>query len=337
AEILSSAPPDMPNVFLINITDKERDGVAELLRTRAGVESAKPPVPLVSGRLVSVDGVASELLPLEGWARRFRSPRYVTWAADLPRHAEVIEGAWWKGRPPAFEIAVDEEASRILRLHPGSRLEWSLAGRTISARVAAVYRAEVTRFGSGVEFIFSPGALDGLPTVYYATARIRARDVAALQKAAFDRYPTVTVINLADVLETVQQVVDQIALVVRFISAFAILGGMIVLAAGVAGTHLRRLRETSILKTLGATRGRVARIFSVEFVILGAVAGLVGSLLADSLSSIVLRRLMEAELHVNWRANLIAVAATVLLANFAGWLVSFRILGRKPLEILRQE
>src|SRR5262249_39559495 len=133
------------------------------------------------------------------------------------------------------------------------------------------------------------------------------------------------------------QVIDQMALVVRFISGFAILGGVIILAAAVVGTRFRRLREVSILKTLGATRGRVARIFSMEFLILGAVAGVIGSLLATGLSSVVLHRLMDADLIVSWRANLVTVAATTLLANAAGWLASFRILGQKPLEILRQE
>ena len=263
--------------------------------------------------------------------------RQVSWSETLPRHTEVVEGAWWKGRPAGAEVSVDEEAARILRLHPGAQLEWQMSGQKVLARVAAIHRAEVTRFGGSFEFIFSPGALEGLPAAYYAAARVRARDVGSLQKAAFERYPTVTVINAADVLQTVQQVIDQIALVVRFISAFAILGGVIILAAGVAGTRFRRIREVSILKTLGATRGRVARIFSVEFVILGAVAGLFGSLLATGLSSVVLRRMMEARLDFNWPASLVAILTTTALANLAGWMVSFRILGQKPLEILRAE
>jgi putative ABC transport system permease protein len=336
-EVMSSAPPDMPNVFLINITDRERDGIAGILRSHPGVEDAKPLVPMIAARLAFVDGTPVGRLPLQGWGRRFLGPRYVTWAEHLPRHTEVLQGAFWKGRPASPEVSVDDDAAHVLHLRPGMQLEWQMPGRTVSARVASVHRTEVTRFGSNVEFIFSPGSLDGLPAVYYASARVRARDVPALQKTAFERYPTVTVINAADVLDTVQQVIDQIALVVRFISAFAVLGGVIILAAGVAGTRFRRIREVSILKTLGATRGRVAAIFSVEFFILGAVAGLVGSALATGLSSLLLHQLLEARLDVNGRAAAGAVLATALAANAGGWAASFRILGLKPLEILRQE
>ena len=336
-QILASAPPDMPNVFLINITDREREGVEQLLRSQPGVREAKPATPLISGRLLAVDGTPVERMNLEGWGRRFQGSRYVTWSADLPLHTDIVDGAWWRGLPAEPEIAVEEEAAQVLHLRPGSRLEWQMGAKAIQARVAATYRAEMTRMGSGAEFIFSPGALDGLPAVYYASARVRPDAVAQLQRAAFDRYPTVTVINAAEVLQTVQQVIDQIALIVRFISAFAILAGVIILAASVAGTRFRRVREVSILKTLGATRRRVARIFSVEFVILGAVAGLVGSLLATGLSNILLRRFLDASPDWNWRAGLAATIFTTLLANLAGWIASIRILGQKPLEILRRE
>jgi putative ABC transport system permease protein len=97
------------------------------------------------------------------------------------------------------------------------------------------------------------------------------------------------------------------------------------------------MREVVILKTLGATRRRVAGIFSVEFLILGAVAGLMGSLLATGFSSLLLKRFFEGQFRFDPLATAIAVAVTALIANTAGWLASFRVLGRKPLEALREE
>ena len=82
---------------------------------------------------------------------------------------------------------------------------------------------------------------------------------------------------------------------------------------------------------------RVAGIFSVEFLILGAVAGVMGSLLAAGFSSLLLKRFFEGQFRFDPLATLFAVAATALIANAAGWLASFRILGRKPLEALRDE
>jgi putative ABC transport system permease protein len=158
-----------------------------------------------------------------------------------------------------------------------------------------------------------------------------------MQRAIFGKFPTVTVVNIADVLEIVQQVIDQIALVIRFLSGFAILAGAIILAASVAGTRFRRVREVVILKTLGATRQHIGRIFSIEFLTLGAVAGIMGALLAAAFTNVVLTRLLDARFRVNWNASIVAIVLTALLANAAGWLASFRILRQKPLEVLREE
>ena len=162
-------------------------------------------------------------------------------------------------------------------------------------------------------------------------------DPAAPQRAAYEKFSTVTVINAADVLQIVQDVVDQIALLVRFISAFTILAGVIILASSMAWTRFRRIREVVILKTLGATRRRVAECFRWSFLILGAVAGVMGSLLATGFSAELLKSFFEGHFRFEPLPNLLAVALTALIASAAGWLASFRILGRKPLEVLREE
>ena len=94
---------------------------------------------------------------------------------------------------------------------------------------------------------------------------------------------------------------------------------------------------SEMLKTLGATRRRIAWVFSVEFLALGAVAGLMGSLLASGFAALVLKRLLEIDFHVDAFTHLLTIAIAALAAALAGWAASFRILGRKPLEILREE
>ena len=81
----------------------------------------------------------------------------------------------------------------------------------------------------------------------------------------------------------------------------------------------------------------MSRIFSVEFLILGAVAGLMGTLLANGFASLLLHRLLNASPHFEWWPSLLCIVITAFIANMAGWLASFRILGQKPLQILREE
>ena len=232
---------------------------------------------------------------------------------------------------------MEEEPARTLQIQPGSWIEINVSEHIIRARVVAIHEVEAFRSTPTPEFIFNRPALAGLPVVYYGGVRMRPSSVGALQRAVYAKFPTITVVNIADALEIAQQVIDQIALVIRFISGFAIAAGAIILAASVAGTRFRRVREVVILKTLGATKKHVQRIFSVEFLTLGAVAGLLGALLASAFSSLILKRLLDAKFQFDPLATTVAIALTALLANASGWLASFRILRQKPLEVLREE
>jgi putative ABC transport system permease protein len=81
----------------------------------------------------------------------------------------------------------------------------------------------------------------------------------------------------------------------------------------------------------------MAAIFSVEFLVLGLVAGTMGTLLANGFAALILKQLLEADYRFDLLPNLIAIIATPLIANAAGWLASWRILNQKPLEVLRHE
>jgi putative ABC transport system permease protein len=91
-----------------------------------------------------------------------------------------------------------------------------------------------------------------------------------------------------------------------------------------------------VLKTLGATRMRIVRTFSVEFSVLGLLAGLVGAIFANLLTERLLHR-MQIAFHVEWTALAAALVGTAILATLTGWIASYRILGLRPLEVLREE
>jgi len=336
-EMMQNAPPGMANVFMLDIPGAERQALTDLLKRQQGIEVQPEILSSVAMRLTLVNGVPVEKLALQEWGRRFLRTRSVTSVPARPRETEILSGAWWDGRPAVPQVCASEEAARILHLKAGMALDWSAWGRTIHSNLACIERTDSVRMAARFEFIFSPGSLDGFPAIYYGSVRVKPRDVAAVQRAIYEKMPTVTVINMADVLEIVQQVVDQIALVVRFVSAFTIVAGAIILASSVAGTRFGRVREVVILKTLGATRRRVAGIFSMEFLVLGAAAGLLGSALATGFAALVVKRLLKAEFHIDPVADLFSIALTALVAVAAGWLASYRILGQRPLEVLRDE
>ena len=138
-------------------------------------------------------------------------------------------------------------------------------------------------------------------------------------------------------VETVRQAVLQIVYVIQFLAAFSTFAGIVILASAIAGTRYRRVREVVVLKTLGATRTRIAAIFSIEFATLGLIAGAVGLLAANIVSRFLLRRALHFDYHFQPGVTALAWIGAALLTIACGWLASHRVLGQKPLEILREE
>ncbi len=336
-QIIETAPPGMPNVYMIGITEAQVEPLRVLAASQEGVQAPPEFYPSVAARITRINGTPIADFKFTGIARRYMFTHTVMWEDEKPEFMQITEGDWWTPQTKEPVVSVVDTAAKMLGLHVGTWIDFQSSGRDFRARVAAVHQAGVVRNRPTTEFVFNHLALAGLPVNFVGGLRMKPPSVAAFQRAAFEKFPAVSVVNIADALEIVQQVVDQIALVIRFLSGFAILAGAIILAASVAGTRFRRIREVVILKTLGATRKQIVRIFSVEFLTLGAVAGLMGALLGAAFSGIVLKRLMDAKFHFDWRATLIAVLLTAILANFSGWLASVRILRQKPLEALRNE
>src|SRR5262249_31330931 len=185
----------------------------------------------VAAKITAIDGVPIDQIVQGEVGRRFLRTRSVTEMADKPPETDILSGAWWKAGDRDPQVCASEETAKILHLRAGATIDWNIWNHSVRNRLACIQRTESVRMSARFEFIFSPGQLTGIPAVYYGSARVRPPDVAGLQRVVYEKFPTVTVVNIADVMQIVEDVVQRIAMVIRFISAFTILAG----AGGVAG------------------------------------------------------------------------------------------------------
>ena len=337
-EMNISAAPNLPNVFLIDIADSEIAGVKSLLHSQQSVTGEPELLPVVSARIDAVDGISSADLKLKNFPRRALRSVNVTYNDALPPGSTIVEGAWWDPKESKPEVAISQFMATRLGVHIGSQVTFVAQSKTIPATVAAIVRSNGQRTYSRAEYTLNRAALVGLPVVWYGGIHVIPNQVPQLERVLNAAYPTITLINVAQVVESVRSVLVQIIYVIQFLSGFSIFAGVVILASAIAGTRYRRIREVVVLKTLGATRARIATIFSIEFAVLGLVAGAVGLSFANFIAWALERFTpMNLTFKPHLSINLTALAIAAAITIFTGWIASYRTLGQKPLEVLREE
>jgi putative ABC transport system permease protein len=219
-------------------------------------------------------------------------------------------------------------------------MQFDVLGRIITARVTSVRRVDWQDFrAGGFMFVFRPGSFDGAPHTYISAlqgprdAAVRAR----MQADLVSQFPNVSVIDLREILQTVQTIVNNVTLAVTVVGGLVLLSGGLILVGAVSMTKFRRVYEAAILKTLGASSRLIAAMLVLEYGVLGAIAGTVGALGAIVLSWAVARYALDMPWDATPAITIGGIIATSVLVAAIGVLASLDVLRHKPLATLRAE
>ena len=350
-QVGESRPVDAPTFFFIDIQPDQTKDFAELV---AGQTAGRSPelTPLVRSRLYAVNGDEITIEEERDQEERrdeskeerrrqwYLSREYVlTFGDQLPKGNEVIRGSWWQAaqRFPTPQVSIEDEAARSLGVDVGSHIDLDIQGATIRAEVSSVRKVDWGNFSTNFYMILSPGSLDGAPVTYVGTIRVDPDREIPLQQAVVAAFPNVSAIHVGDVLRNFASVLDRLTLAIRAVALFCLATGGLVMAAALAATRYRRLYESVILKAVGATRGLIARTFAAEYALLGFIGGVLAVGLSSALSWVVLTQVFDLTWRLHLPVLLTGVGCTVLLTLLVGLVSTFRILGQRPLTILRHE
>lgn len=352
-QIGESRPVDAPTFFFIDIQLDQVDGISRLLRDRVAAHTPSL-TPLVRSRLVAVNGqpVKTEAVSEEeertaqaadnGQRRKtwYLTREYVlTFLDQLPKDNVIVKGRWWTpGQTFSLPmISIEEEAAKAMGLDIGQTIELDIQGTPLVAEVGSIRKVEWGNFSTNFYMVLSPGALDGAPLTYVATVQVPPSDEVSLQQAIVAGFPNVTAINIGDVLDSFARILDRLSLAIRAVALFCVLTGGLVMGAALAATRYRRLYESAVLKALGATRGLLIGSFAIEYLLLGIVGGAIGIGLASALSWALLRWVFELGWALHPQVLLIGLGLTMVLTLLVGFLSTYRLLGQRPLSVLRYE
>jgi len=346
------AGPDAPDMFLIDIQPDQRDELATFLDDANGDAPGPRMIPTLRARVVAVRGREMDIDSYQQTRGRGLSREYtVTYRPNLQANEELIDGQWWGDAPlqGQAEVSIEERFSdrdsdgnfRLgSRINVGDEMRFDVLGRIITARVTSVRRVDWQDFrAGGFMFVFRPGTFDGAPHTYISALQgPRDPDARArMQGAVAARFPNVSVIDLREILQTIQTIVNNVTLAVTVVGILVLLSGGLILVGAVSMTKFRRVYEAAILKTLGASSRLIATMLVLEYGVLGAIAGTVGALGAIVLSWAIARYALELPWDPTPSITISGIIATSILVAAIGVLASVDVLRHKPLATLRAE
>jgi putative ABC transport system permease protein len=220
----------------------------------------------------------------------------------------------------------------------GDRITWDVQGVPVYSVITSLRAVNWARFEPNFFVVFAPGALERAPHSLVTLARVP--DAAArgrIQRRLAEGAPNVTTVDLGEVQRALESVVDRIILAIRFMALFSLATGTVVLVGAIATSRWQRVREGTLLRTLGATRGQVLRILSVEYAALGLGAAIVAAVLAGGAGWALSRFVFESRFTLPLWPMLGLAAGLVGLTTLVGLWNSLDVLERPPLEVLRAE
>jgi putative ABC transport system permease protein len=225
-----------------------------------------------------------------------------------------------------------------MSLSLGDEIEWDVQGVPIRTRVASVRTVEWRRLEPNFFVLFPEGVLESAPKFHVAAVRAAtAENSAAIQRAVVEAFPSVTAIDLALVMETVDGIFSKIAFVIQFMAFFTVATGIIVLAGAVMTGRFQRIRETVLLRTLGANRRQLMQIQLVEYAILGVLASVVGCGLALLGNTLLAKFIFRIPSTASMTVLLVGGAAVCVVTLITGLISNRGVATHPPLEVLRQE
>lgn len=340
--VMLTASDDQPNIVLFDIQTSQQDALLQLARDHG--LPVKPTVPIVNMRLEEWNGMAASEVQEDTTApvrmRLFSREYRVTYRDSLTPYEKITAGEW-SGKPDAdgtIRISLEQGFASRQRIRLGDTLLFNVQGVLMPTVIGSLREVDWNRVQTNFLVVFPTGVLEQAPQFHVLLTRVPSPEISAgFQQDVVRQFPNVSIIDLALVLRVIEDLMAKIAFAIRFIAAFSMLTGLIVLVASILISRYQRVRETALLRTLGASSKQLLLISAVEYFFLGALAAATGIILSLVACYALARFTFESSFQPSLLPMILIFISVCCLTIFIGLLNNRGVLRRSPMEALRKE
>lgn len=338
-----AAQNEEPNLLFFDVQPDQLEGLHQTLA--AYDLSVMEQAPVVTMRLAAIKGRdVSEIKrdpdnTIDDWIinREWRS----SYRAEPSSGEQVVDGEYvgqWHSFAEPVPISLEADIARDMGVKVGDLVSYDIQGIPMEVKVSSLRRVDWTELRPNFFATFPLGVLEGAPQWWIAVTRSPDPETTArLQSALFKKYPNVSAVDLNVVLDALQSVFGRINFAIQFMGFFTAATGVIILINALSTSRQSRIRESVLLRTMGASASQIRRIMAIEYGMIGAIAGTVGIGLALAAASALGTLVFKVDFTVPWLQITSAFVFVVLLALITGMAGSRGIATHSPLAILRKE
>jgi len=343
SEWQAQLPKQTPNLFLVNIAENQVDTVKKFIAKKN--ITAGDIYAVILGRLTAInnDKIAKKVSKEEsdgsdngrqGVGRELN----LTWRENLPKENSIVEGKWWESgsvdenKP---QVSLEQTLAKRLKIKLGDSLTFQVGSEEVTVPVTSIRKVNWQSMKPNFYMIFSPQVLADYPASYISSLYLPIDQKNQMQQF-LSAYPTIIVIDVDEMILQLRKVIEQVSKAVEFILVLVVLAGCLVLVAQVQASMEEREREIAILRTIGAKGALLRNSILLEFVALGAIAGLMASVAMELTVYLLQSYLFKMQTSFHFEYWLLGVVAGAGFVGTVGLLSCWRLLNMSSVTLIRR-
>ncbi|MBO6881623.1 FtsX-like permease family protein [Winogradskyella sp.] len=330
------------NIIMLDVQPEQGEAISN---TIAGNDlEVIDNIPLVTMRIHSVKGMdANEVqqdttIRMRRWV--FNHEFRTTYRDSLIASEEILEGEWVSevSVGEVVPISISDNVAEDAQVTIGDKIVFNVQGVLMETVVGSIRMVDWGQLQLNFSVVFPKGVLEKAPQFNVLTTNApNEASSARLQQAVVKDFPNVTIIDLRQVYTIVEDILSKVTWIINFMAFFSILTGIIVLIGSVRTSKYQRIKESVLLRTLGAQNKQILKISALEYLLLGLVGSLVGIVLA-LISAMLLALFVFNEPFVPSVIPFVVFLPIISLLVLGIGLSNIRgVLNSSPLEVLRRE
>jgi len=341
-QVSLSSSGNQANMILFDIQVKQKDALAAL--TRKEHLPVLEQVPVISLRIDKFKGKNEAETKKDSSMNHsmwiFSNEFRVTYRDSLTPNERMVDGDWI-GKTTAdndIPVSVEDRFAKGMKLKIGDKITFNVQGVPLNAHVASTREVNWNRMQTNFIFVFPKGVLEDAPQFYAFATHVPSKRASALyQQHVVKAFPNVSMIDLGFILSVLEELMDKVGGIIRFMAMFSIVTAIVVLIASVRISKYQRIQESVLLRTMGASRRQIFAITTIEYLFLGGLSAFTGILIALAASWLLAKYNFQVPFTADPTQPLLLFLTIAVLTIVIGLLNSRGTLNKPPLEILRRD